>query len=193
MTTARRKAKARSSRSSSRKIACQGFRSFDATVLSTPTIALRPATPPVGAEREPHRDGGDGQEREPALDAVDVLQHAVDLVGEDVGEPETHRDPEDGGRRVEDLELPERHAGDARGEEGRRPEPHHVARGQQNFHAVVPVRLEKARLALPAQHSPDRDRKSTRLNSSHLVISYAVFCLKKKKKQSVTERSQQAQ
>src|SRR3989454_10103222 len=29
--------------------------------------------------------------------------------------------------------------------------------------------------------SPPRDRKSTRLNSSHLVISYAVFCLKKKK------------
>src|SRR5256885_3563492 len=30
--------------------------------------------------------------------------------------------------------------------------------------------------------STGRDRKSTRLNSSHLVISYAVFCLKKKKK-----------
>src|ERR1039457_3606499 len=30
------------------------------------------------------------------------------------------------------------------------------------------------------------DRKSTRLNSSHLVISYAVFCLKKKKKQNIT-------
>src|SRR2546426_4917839 len=30
-----------------------------------------------------------------------------------------------------------------------------------------------------------RDRKSTRLNSSHLVISYAVFCLKKKKKASI--------
>src|SRR2546426_6425973 len=29
---------------------------------------------------------------------------------------------------------------------------------------------------------PETDRKSTRLNSSHLVISYAVFCLKKKKK-----------
>src|SRR2546430_5331207 len=28
---------------------------------------------------------------------------------------------------------------------------------------------------------PDRDRKSTRLNSSHSQISYAVFCLKKKK------------
>src|SRR5256885_8920227 len=33
--------------------------------------------------------------------------------------------------------------------------------------------------AAPA-HSRRRDRKSTRLNSSHLVISYAVFCLKKK-------------
>src|SRR2546427_5630307 len=50
------------------------------------------------------------------------------------------------------------------------------------------------RLALGAaavrQHSgrPDaagRDRKSTRLNSSHSQISYAVFCLKKKKKKSI--------
>src|SRR3712207_8844509 len=32
----------------------------------------------------------------------------------------------------------------------------------------------------------DRDRKSTRLNSSHANISYAVFCLKKKKKISTT-------
>src|SRR5256885_11979410 len=31
-----------------------------------------------------------------------------------------------------------------------------------------------------------RDRKSTRLNSSHLVISYAVFCLKKKKQHICT-------
>src|SRR5438034_10578259 len=30
----------------------------------------------------------------------------------------------------------------------------------------------------------DEDRKSTRLNSSHTVISYAVFCLKKKKKKN---------
>src|SRR5215212_11496634 len=34
---------------------------------------------------------------------------------------------------------------------------------------------------LPAR-AARRDRKSTRLNSSHLGISYAVFCLKKKKK-----------
>src|SRR5690242_21002403 len=31
-----------------------------------------------------------------------------------------------------------------------------------------------------------RDRKSTRLNSSHMSISYAVFCLKKKKKKKTT-------
>src|SRR2546421_7437088 len=35
---------------------------------------------------------------------------------------------------------------------------------------------------------PHEDRKSTRLNSSHDQISYAVFCLKKKKKQRATRR-----
>src|SRR5437870_13323674 len=39
-------------------------------------------------------------------------------------------------------------------------------------------------LGSPAQRAPlagaDEDRKSTRLNSSHVAISYAVFCLKKK-------------
>src|SRR5690625_6696718 len=33
------------------------------------------------------------------------------------------------------------------------------------------------------------DRKSTRLNSSHVAISYAVFCLKKKKHQLVSQRA----
>src|SRR5256885_5234335 len=51
----------------------------------------------------------------------------------------------------------------------------------------------KSRLSLmvlvirPAKGEPMAafgDRKSTRLNSSHLVISYAVFCLKKKKKEN---------
>src|SRR2546427_4908060 len=35
------------------------------------------------------------------------------------------------------------------------------------------------------RRGPGRDRKSTRLNSSHSQISYAVFCLKKKKKKSL--------
>src|SRR5256885_13243846 len=39
---------------------------------------------------------------------------------------------------------------------------------------------QAASAQLPALKPYQRDRKSTRLNSSHLVISYAVFCLKKK-------------
>src|SRR5437588_3074819 len=41
----------------------------------------------------------------------------------------------------------------------------------------------KQRVSRP---NPNPDRKSTRLNSSHTVISYAVFCLKKKKKNNNT-------
>src|SRR5256885_15516616 len=41
--------------------------------------------------------------------------------------------------------------------------------------------LNKVERVAPEAAS-SQDRKSTRLNSSHLVISYAVFCLKKKKK-----------
>src|SRR5206468_12783590 len=42
-------------------------------------------------------------------------------------------------------------------------------------------------LASGAKKAPNRDRKSTRLNSSHDQISYAVFCLKKKKKTKTTK------
>src|SRR5437773_7549204 len=38
------------------------------------------------------------------------------------------------------------------------------------------------KIAEPKLHRCRLDRKSTRLNSSHITISYAVFCLKKKKK-----------
>src|SRR5437773_7417761 len=37
-------------------------------------------------------------------------------------------------------------------------------------------------------HPDGLDRKSTRLNSSHITISYAVFCLKKKKKKKNTNK-----
>src|SRR3989454_9409708 len=42
-------------------------------------------------------------------------------------------------------------------------------------------------------HRHRGDRKSTRLNSSHLVISYAVFCLKKKKKGRKVSATRSAQ
>src|SRR5262245_63816804 len=51
---------------------------------------------------------------------------------------------------------------------------------------VWPVRaLKSSKVSISSGAEPltnRRDRKSTRLNSSHLGISYAVFCLKKKKK-----------
>src|SRR5207302_4684613 len=40
---------------------------------------------------------------------------------------------------------------------------------------------------------PAKDRKSTRLNSSHVKISYAVFCLKKKKKTNTKKNKKQQQ
>src|SRR3712207_7144874 len=58
-----------------------------------------------------------------------------------------------------------------------------------------PARADRGRRALGAARArrrsrarrrPDRDRKSTRLNSSHANISYAVFCLKKKEKNLIS-------
>src|SRR5438132_10152236 len=51
-----------------------------------------------------------------------------------------------------------------------------VASFLTSAHAVYGV----THLAALCRLLPERDRKSTRLNSSHTVISYAVFCLKKK-------------
>src|SRR5215469_17660778 len=47
--------------------------------------------------------------------------------------------------------------------------------------APMAPRIAKSRQAVPVKNA---DRKSTRLNSSHVEISYAVFCLKKKKKKT---------
>src|SRR3712207_7635521 len=51
---------------------------------------------------------------------------------------------------------------------------------------LAPVAAEKYQ---PANGVTYPDRKSTRLNSSHANISYAVFCLKKKKKQQDRKRT----
>src|SRR5436309_5571506 len=66
--------------------------------------------------------------------------------------------------------------------------------GGQNVNKVssaVHLRFDIAASSLPDEVkgrllalSDSRDRKSTRLNSSHVKISYAVFCLKKKKKKT---------
>src|SRR5215813_9418673 len=74
-------------------------------------------------------------------------------------------------------------AGDGRGPQ--RPAPVDQARrspSREPRHAPGPVRHQGP------FGGGDRDRKSTRLNSSHVRISYAVFCLKKKKKKQLSFR-----
>src|SRR5260221_9773867 len=51
-----------------------------------------------------------------------------------------------------------------------------------------PAQLGESLLAVHVRHGEVEDRKSTRLNSSHTVISYAVFCLKKKN-QTISTRA----
>src|SRR5699024_11407540 len=61
---------------------------------------------------------------------------------------------------------------------------HTQAGAEQRRHKKAHHGLEKPpdeRRLLPAGQLPLRDRKSTRLNSSHVSISYAVFCLKNKR------------
>src|SRR5438552_14446402 len=55
------------------------------------------------------------------------------------------------------------------------------------FQTVSAVERQEARQLLARRALLFKDRKSTRLNSSHQIISYAVFCLKKKKKKETNE------
>src|SRR2546421_5804846 len=63
----------------------------------------------------------------------------------------------------------------------RRPRADAVRRPQSSDRDGKRVARSQRRSAYDAAPRDDRDRKSTRLNSSHDQISYAVFCLKKKK------------
>src|SRR5690606_40704560 len=66
----------------------------------------------------------------------------------------------------------------------------------KEFHEETRRTCRRLRAGLPApcqgsrhRQRSDQDRKSTRLNSSHVKISYAVFCLKKKKIQLIRRSS----
>src|SRR5256885_12055736 len=63
-------------------------------------------------------------------------------------------------------------------EQFRKERPGSAERIMRNLAGVLAKRLVLANTKIEALG--EEDRKSTRLNSSHLVISYAVFCLKKK-------------
>src|SRR5256885_12239112 len=62
--------------------------------------------------------------------------------------------------------------------------PSHAACATASVEGAAPT-VASAEAATAAT-TATTDRKSTRLNSSHLVISYAVFCLKKKRQQDAT-------
>src|SRR5256885_11502504 len=68
----------------------------------------------------------------------------------------------------------------------------HIADWALNVAALRGASYADARLADDRSRGHKKlDRKSTRLNSSHLVISYAVFCLKKKNKRNSHSHSTQ--
>src|SRR3989454_2889928 len=60
--------------------------------------------------------------------------------------------------------------------------------GVQVFTDTSKVGKPYTEVAVLNSKGGSEDRKSTRLNSSHLVISYAVFCLKKKKNNPIRRR-----
>src|SRR2546422_5391035 len=77
-----------------------------------------------------------------------------------------------------------------------------------SLHDALPISLRRCQALLRFRNGPShsffrvkvfagrqriQDRKSTRLNSSHGYISYAVFCLKKKKKKNIVHIIQKSQ
>src|SRR2546422_5948163 len=60
----------------------------------------------------------------------------------------------------------------------------HVAVDDRSSTLSRRIHIDVASVLPVESHAGERDRKSTRLNSSHGYISYAVFCLKKKKKKT---------
>src|SRR5207253_7756978 len=63
-----------------------------------------------------------------------------------------------------------------------------VAHGDPHGAGVLEPRAEPDAAAIGRELDGVGDRKSTRLNSSHVAISYAVFCLKKKKTKTKRQR-----
>src|SRR5262245_65100839 len=70
------------------------------------------------------------------------------------------------------------------------PGPGEPGRRRARAQASPGARRHRAETGTGRMRAPGGDRKSTRLNSSHLGISYAVFCLKKKKKKDKEKRNQ---
>src|SRR5687768_18278431 len=68
-------------------------------------------------------------------------------------------------------------------------EPVHASQGDPGEDQILPGCRADSSLGEGEERAPqgEQDRKSTRLNSSHGYISYAVFCLKKKKNKQIKQ------
>src|SRR5438552_10446881 len=103
MTTASSTAKSRSSRSSSRKIACQGFRSVTGRLYGPAALAVRGVADHGGEQHHP-REGED------ALEALHASEDRRQLIGEEIGDAEAQRHADERRDRVDEQEPPERDA-----------------------------------------------------------------------------------
>src|SRR3989454_1264635 len=147
-----------------------------------------------------HPDGAEGS-RDPGLPRERCLAHRRRRWGRSIRvRLATHRAA--GGARGlrpdRPRPLPHAHPGALKVGSADVPRLHVLGRRRQLDHEPRPAELRVFDPDLPADFGHDAltdreaqagalvgaDRKSTRLNSSHLVISYAVFCLKKKKKKT---------
>src|SRR5699024_12223612 len=125
-----------------------------------------------------------------ADDRVDGQEGGDEVVGQDDPQPELGVG--DNAAEAAVLEQGDDQAGGADGKDGaHHDQQHHAEHAHDVLHAVAKVdaahlRDGRAVIALGqhagkiVMHAAGKNRKSTRLNSSHVSISYAVFCLKKK-------------
>src|SRR5207249_4307980 len=117
----------------------------------------------------PH-DGSHGERSAVAVKDTVGLRHCLD--DDEVGERERHRDERD-------ADVGEVVLGDERNQDGG-PVLYEHDREVDRVQIRSGVALDLFEEGDPAPYLNSIDRKSTRLNSSHVSISYAVFCLKKK-------------
>src|SRR5207253_4572140 len=130
------------------------------------------------AHQEPQGIDRDGAPHPPRVAALSAVSRAPPALGRRSRPPSAT------------LQLPERE-----GRSATQPEPEaRLAEPTLQPHAIpvgapqVDIGIGAQRIAVALEIEPGQgDRKSTRLNSSHVAISYAVFCLKKKKKKEVKE------
>src|SRR6266487_3079565 len=164
------------SRSGSATVSPPGWTSTHATAASTTTWtpASAPDRPRTRSRSAPVPPSGTSPSTAPSPPTPERPRH-------DQSNPSVR----DRGRRTAQVlrrqGRPRRHR--SPGRQGDDLRPAGPQRSRQDHHGADPVHPDRRR-----RRRDDQDRKSTRLNSSHPSISYAVFCLKKKNKRTTVRK-----